>query len=137
MKPLAVVVEPKERPDPVEKAPPPLKIVVLAGQSYMGGVAPISRLETLGERPGWTERHGKSSQERALKGEALWRPIIVDRLPPQLAADVGRAVGDVIEHALRDRLIVHCRFHRRRSRFNVHQHSAWQHLHKRNRASFA
>ena len=47
-----------------------------------------------------------SEPARSLQPARL-RPIVRDRLPPDALADVGRAVGDVIENALRHRLIVH------------------------------
>lgn len=47
-------------------------------------------------------------------GRPRLRPIVRDRLLPHALADIGRAVGDVIQDALRHRLVVHHRRHRHR-----------------------
>ena len=68
----------------------------------------------LGQRRRRAERRRRAAQYPLdLCEESLLRPIVRDGLAPDVAADIGRAIGDVVEHALRHGLVVHRRRHRR------------------------
>ncbi len=66
----------------------------------------------LGQRRRRAERRRRAPQHALdLRGQPLLRLVVGDRLAPDLLADIGRAVGDMVEDALRHRPVIHCRFH--------------------------
>ena len=61
---------------------------------------------------GRTERRRRAAQDALELGlQALGAAVVGDRLAPHRVAEIGRAVGDVVEHALRHGLVVHPCFH--------------------------
>ena len=61
----------------------------------------------LPERGGGAEGDGESAQEGELAAEALLAPVVLYGLVPDLVAPIGRALADVREDAVDDRLVIH------------------------------